>query len=171
MNCRSSSIPGQGRLWGHRVGNSLDTREKQPGQFPRGFFSFSLRKGQSCLWGDGQGSGNSTSVLGTPRELNQIHSVQHALWALLAFGHFMGLECFGNTYGGGVGWREVGEPGKAEHPPATPMTLLPAAMTGSAFRTLILRVWGSCWSSSVSSFLELPYSASLPYIEPCSFNE
>ena len=66
------------------------------------------------------GSGNSTSVLGTPRELNQIHLVQHALWALLAFGHFMGLEYFGNTYGGGVGWREVGEPGKAEHPPPHP---------------------------------------------------
>lgn len=102
------------------VGNSLDTREKQPGQFPRGFFSFSLRKGQSCLWGDGQGSGNSMSVLGTPRELNQIHLVQRALWALLAFGHFMGLEYFGNTYGGGVGWQEVVEPGKAEHPHPPP---------------------------------------------------
>ena len=153
------------------VGNSLDTREKQPGQFPRGFFSFSLRKGQSCLWGDGQGSGNSMSVLGTPRELNQIHSVQRALWALLAFGHFMGLEYFGNTYGGGVGWQEVVEPGKAEHPPLTRMTLPSAAMTGRASWTLILRVWGACWSSYISSFLELAYSASLPHIEPCSFNE
>lgn len=63
------------------------------------------------------------------------------MWALLAFGHFMGLECFGNTCGGGVGWREVGEPGEAELPP-TP-TLLSAAMTGHASRTLVLTESGA----------------------------
>lgn len=63
------------------------------------------------------------------------------MWALLAFGRFMGLECFGNTCGGGVGWREVGELGEAELP--TTLTLLSAAMTGHASRTLVFTESGA----------------------------
>lgn len=55
----------------------------------------------------------------------------------------MGLERFGNTCGGGVGWREVGEPGEAELPPPSPPTLLSAAMTEHASQTLILTESGA----------------------------
>lgn len=84
----------------------------------------------------------------------------------------MGLERFGNTCGGGVGWREVGEPGEAELPPppvadrafcSDDRACLPDSHPH--------RVWGSCWSSYVSTFLELAYCASFPDIELCRFNE
>ena len=153
------------------VGNSLD-RGEAAWAVSKGLFLFFPEKrpelsvgGWTGFWEFDVCSGNTKRAESDPFGPTCIVGPS-GIWTFYGPGIFWKhIWRWGRVAGSGGTWKSRASP------PPTRMTLPSAAMTGRASWTLILRVWGACWSSYISSFLELAYSASLPHIEPCSFNE